>query len=223
MEILFIIIVICVFVGVISYLIKNDKHPVSNDSIIIRKAFTDLNNEIKEILINVPIATSISYGIQNDIQIQKAIPCHNQIGFFTKIRGVTHKNNDDSRRQELIARLIEGEIIYPEYYPDSCSICFFNEDRKLLGFSSDELKEELSDVLKAGATLKAVVSNITGGYDGKQFGCNIHLECELNGVQQIPPRKIKVIECPSSIVPNVVTKSPLSPRPVRNAARRWGR
>ena len=108
--------------------------------------------------------------------------------FFTKVVGVSHKNDDGTSRQKLIRRLKEGEQLDVLRDPDNkydrnaivvCAKFGILRRRKQLGFLSAELAEEYAPLLDAGGRIDAEVSSVTGGggwlWWKKLYGLNIRV------------------------------------------------
>lgn len=116
----------------------------------------------------------------------------------TKIVGVTHGN-----RQSLLAQLDEYdeiELVREEHNPhDENAIAVLNAEGKKLGYLRAELAEEVSLYLERnpGSVLLGSILEITGGTDGKNYGCNIEVS-----VVRIPKEPAKQQAVANSIPPS---------------------
>ena len=95
----------------------------------------------------------------------------------TKVVGVTFGNDDGSNRQKIISKCRVGESVIfkhtpsPEY-PEAIGI--FTENGKQLGNVNANLASELIHRYPNNP-MKVTISDITGGKNGKNYGCNLHL------------------------------------------------
>ena len=93
----------------------------------------------------------------------------------TKVVGVTKKNDCDERIQDLLENLVDGSPLELEHetdneYDENAVKVYCDCDH--IGYLSREIAEEIVDDVDAGM-VEAEISEITGGYDGKSYGCNI--------------------------------------------------
>jgi hypothetical protein len=108
--------------------------------------------------------------------------------FYSKLAGVTHKNDDGHSRQAIIKHLEGGEILYLEHEPDnqydpnaiSASVMSvdvpWNDDFYQIGYLKSELAAELVENARNGFRYEGKISEITGGEDGKNsLGVNIEI------------------------------------------------
>jgi hypothetical protein len=101
---------------------------------------------------------------------------------WTKVVGVTQKNDDGSHRQAIIARCKKRERLVIEhepsnkYSPTRSAMRVLRENGDQLGYLSEDLAVDVRKKLKAGKMVWAVVERKTGGTDAKPVrGVNIHL------------------------------------------------
>lgn len=106
----------------------------------------------------------------------------------SKVRGVSHKNPDGTRRQHIIERYVkvgQSLIVKPEPenpYGDGHAIGLWIKARVALvlsgefqiGYISSELSEEMTRYLNNGGRLEVVVTEVTGG-GKKNLGVNIEI------------------------------------------------
>jgi len=98
----------------------------------------------------------------------------------TKIVGVTRKNSDGTKRQDLLEMLKrhrEKELVLmpePDNPASDHAIAVYDRTGDQLGYLKDDLAEELFDELQEIGTAYAEVLEVTGG-DGKSYGCNIEI------------------------------------------------
>jgi hypothetical protein len=98
---------------------------------------------------------------------------------MTKIVGVTKKNDDGSKRQEILKKCKSGDILTlkrePENKYDRNAIAVFR-DTEQLGYLSKTNARELAKLMDTGKKLTATISEITGGEQDKPtYGCNIKI------------------------------------------------
>ena len=104
------------------------------------------------------------------------------MGFYTKIVGVTFKNDDGSSRQNILETLSKlnsdnRDIVLkrePENAYDKNAIAIYFKNSRI-GFFSKELAKEISIEMDKGVNYTASISTITGGGD-YSFGCNIKVD-----------------------------------------------
>src|ERR1017187_4539120 len=109
--------------------------------------------------------------------------------FFSKVAGVTSKNDNGTSRQNYILAFCKSGmplILKPEpqnrydnnaiaVYIKARSLFFFTSEVQI-GYLSAEIAAEFSSLVKEGATISGSISEITGGKKGKEsLGVNIHL------------------------------------------------
>lgn len=97
--------------------------------------------------------------------------------FFSKVVGVTFGNDDGSSRQAIISNCKAGDdvIFRPiamKDHPEAVGV--FTADGKQLGFLDTNLAAELREKYPMNP-MSATIGNITGGHDGKNYGCNLHI------------------------------------------------
>lgn len=97
----------------------------------------------------------------------------------TKLAGVTHKNEDGEKIQNLLKDIsefcYEGEPLSLEHdsenkHDKNAIKVFYGFDR--IGYINRDLAEELAPLVDQ-QRVEAELCEITGGEDGKSFGCNI--------------------------------------------------
>lgn len=120
----------------------------------------------------------------------------------TKIVGVTKGNH-----QALLSELSEDDEIQlireedNEYDPNAIAV--LNSDEKKLGYINSELAEEICSEMDADpeSFLTGSILEVTGGYDGKSFGCNIEVSlCSLaQEKKEIALNKAKSLKSYASI------------------------
>lgn len=97
----------------------------------------------------------------------------------TKVVGVTKKNEDDEKIQELLENIsdicYEGELLSLEHesdnpYDENAIKVFYEHDH--IGYINRELAKELAPLVDQ-QRVEAELCEVTGGEDGKSYGCNI--------------------------------------------------
>lgn len=105
----------------------------------------------------------------------------------TKIVGVTYKNEDGSRRQEIIADLMPSESLKlvdmgtPEH-PEAIGV--FDLADQQCGFLSKSLALDFRSHNLPFESFSVKVLDITGG-DGRSYGCNIEITTDNSYVCQV--------------------------------------
>lgn len=105
----------------------------------------------------------------------------------TKIVGVTAENDKGTPIQILLSMLKTGDrlIFIREYNNqfDSNAIKVFSQSGQHIGYISKELSAQLSPFLETNpqVELEGIVKEITGGTDGKLYGCNIRIWIQVSG------------------------------------------
>lgn len=112
--------------------------------------------------------------------ISKPQPIH------SKVRGVSHKNDDGSSRQSAVRQCRPGQTLLlvrdkkNKHDSNAVKVCvegkLFRRQRQL-GFLSADLAGEIADDLDAGRKFDVVVSGVTGGggmlWWKQSYGLNI--------------------------------------------------
>src|SRR5450432_644542 len=103
------------------------------------------------------------------------------MSFYTKIAGVSHKNDDGSSRQAIIKRCTVGEELKlvrdPTNQFDRNAIKIFRKNAQQLGFIPAHVAASgLANEIDSGEFVSCVISNITGGGSGRSYGVNIWIE-----------------------------------------------
>jgi len=94
--------------------------------------------------------------------------------FYTKLAGVSKKNEDGRHRQEVIEEdLYEGLDLYLEREPDNNAIAVFaSEYGDQVGYLNGKVAEELAPLMDRGQLVTCQVTETTGGY-GQTNGVNV--------------------------------------------------
>jgi len=99
--------------------------------------------------------------------------------FHTKLAGVTKRNDDEDKIQDLLKDIseccYEGELLSLEHesdnvYDENAIKVFYGFDH--IGYIKRDLAKELAPLVDQ-QRVEAELCEITGGEDGKSFGCNI--------------------------------------------------
>ena len=98
--------------------------------------------------------------------------------FFTKVAGVTQRNDDGIARQSLIADCKQFDQLYLQREPrnlfDTNAIKVTRENGDLIGYIPAHVASRgLAEDMDSGLTVKCVISDITGGTDGRSLGVNL--------------------------------------------------
>lgn len=119
------------------------------------------------------------------------LPCHNEVDIdevdeeyeedfiFTKVVGVTQKNDDDVERQEILKYCYEGEKLILEYDFDNkyskyaIKVCRANNGEQI-GYLEDSLAKKMKN--REIEKFEVVLKEVTGGtIDKPNLGCNIKI------------------------------------------------
>ena len=121
--------------------------------------------------------------------------------FYTKVVGVTKRNDEEESIQKLIDEMEdcgdEGKELYllrdPRNKHDSNAIKVLSPVKQHIGYLSASVAEELAPLIDNGEKVRVICKNITGGED-LSWGCNIAIyigsECD-----DIPIKKKKASGC----------------------------
>lgn len=120
----------------------------------------------------------------------------------TKVVGVTKKNDCDERIQDLLEDLVDGSPLELEHeadneYDENAIKVYCNGDH--IGYLSREIAEEIVDDVDAGM-VEAEISEITGGYDGKSYGCNIVISILDTPAEPVQHWSRSKVELPPDLV-----------------------
>lgn len=97
--------------------------------------------------------------------------------FFTKVVGVTHRNDDGTKRQKIIKRCRRREPVQlihdvqNQYDPNAIMVC--RVAGKQLGFLNAELAETVVQSAAKEQRYSAFVAAVTGGGWGQSYGMNL--------------------------------------------------
>lgn len=129
--------------------------------------------------INDLISQSVTIDTQADLDI--FMQHHTlQEELRTKVVGVTHANQDGTSRQPIIARCHSGDPVYLHFYRYKGDPAYaVYTDGGQIGNLSAELAEYLYTRYGENAFFHAGIINITGGYSGRYFGCNLDIRVYL--------------------------------------------
>ncbi len=102
----------------------------------------------------------------------------------TKVVGVTKDNKDGTNRQDILREMKErgcvGEKLFLEHEKnnpyDPHAIRILNKEGQQIGYLKKDYSKDVSEILKKGLDVYAIVTEITGGTKSKtSLGCNIEL------------------------------------------------
>ena len=95
----------------------------------------------------------------------------------TKVKGVTFRNDDGSSRQTILAHCHAGDQLHFRYYQFRGSHAYeVHSEWGQIGNLSADLADELAEFFTCNphkCILLGEILNISGGYQGEYFGCNI--------------------------------------------------
>jgi hypothetical protein len=100
------------------------------------------------------------------------------VDVLTKVVGATKNNDEGVNIQNILPELEDGSKLNFAREPNNPYdtnaikvIC----DYQHIGYIKAELAEEIAPIMDSGKELKGYITQITGGIDGKNYGCNIHI------------------------------------------------
>lgn len=136
---------------------------------------------------------------------------------YTKVVGVTRKNEDDEPIQELLEDMdtsweLSFERDYANEYDDN-AIKVYAEGSHI-GYLSRQLAEELSPKIDDCYSLFGEITEITGGGD-KNYGCNIRIWLQ----QTVEPETLARIR--ATIAEGKLSSPDAAPTPSKNKGLGW--
>lgn len=100
------------------------------------------------------------------------------IDISTKVVGVTKNNDEGVNIQNILPELENGSklnfVREPNNPYDTNAIKVIC-DYQHIGYIKAELAEEIAPIMDSGKELNGYITQITGGIDGKNYGCNMHI------------------------------------------------
>lgn len=100
------------------------------------------------------------------------------VDVLTKVVCATKNNDEGVNIQNILPELEDGSKLNFAREPNNPYdtnaikvIC----DYQHIGYIKAELAEEIAPIMDSGKELKGYITQITGGIDGKNYGCNIHI------------------------------------------------
>lgn len=127
----------------------------------------------------------------------------------TKIVGVTSTNDKGTPIQILLSMMRSGDklIFIREYNNpyDPSAIKVFSQSGQHIGYLSKELSTDISPLLDndPALNLEGVVTEVTGGTDGKLYGCNIRIWIQASGEPTYEDIKFYQGQCMNQSNPEV--------------------
>ncbi len=121
--------------------------------------------------------TSTDENSENEVSHFDLSKAEIERDFYSKVVGVTFKNSDGSDRQKIISKCKVGDdIIFKpvptKQYPDAIGV--FTTKGKQIGHVKADLALELKEKYPT-HPMQVTIANITGGNDGTNYGCNLHI------------------------------------------------
>ncbi len=101
--------------------------------------------------------------------------------FYSKVAGVSHKNNDGSSRQKILKKCRVGDSLKlvrePRNKFDKNAVKVLTEDGKQIGYLNKHVAAEIAPRLDKGSQVDCVITDLTGGgwIFKKARGCNIKI------------------------------------------------
>lgn len=114
------------------------------------------------------VKTKESFSLESDFSIDTP----------TKVVGVTKNNDEGVDIQNILPELEDGSklnfVREPNNPYDTNAIKVIC-DYQHIGYIRAGLAEEIAPIMDSGKELKGYITQITGGTNGKTYGCNIHI------------------------------------------------
>ncbi len=114
------------------------------------------------------VKTKESFSLESDFSIDTP----------TKVVGVTKNNDEGVDIQNILPELEDGSklnfVREPNNPYDTNAIKVIC-DYQHIGYIRAGLAEEIAPIIDSGKELKGYITQITGGTNGKTYGCNIHI------------------------------------------------
>lgn len=141
-----------------------------------------LNGDGIRVMLNDGISNQSSDIAETEIitsreELQKFEAAHPLINdFYTKVVGVSYRNDDGSSRQKLLSRCKNGDevLFQPFKYDGAPAVAVFTQHGQIGNLSVD-LATSLEVDYDCDLILSGTISEVTGGYDGLSYGCNLHI------------------------------------------------
>jgi hypothetical protein len=132
--------------------------------------------------------------IHDDLEVLKSALAErsDSHGFNIDLHGEAQRNADGQSRQEIIARLKEGEYVTLVPEPDNAhdsNAIRVDSGIGTIGYVSRHDAKRIGDLIARGAVSKCYIDEIRGGEDGYNYGVILRLETTTNGVAAHHSRK----------------------------------
>lgn len=163
----------------INITVDNPQNPVVTIVIICSEVNTSSFTYKNSVQLANQIISQLTY-MQSKIKTKENLSLKSDsfVDVLTKVVGATKNNDEGVNIQNILPELEDGSKLNFAREPNNPYdtnaikvIC----DYQHIGYIKAELAEEIAPIMDSGKELKGYITQITGGIDGKNYGCNIHI------------------------------------------------
>ena len=163
----------------INITVDNPQNPLVTIVIICSEVNTSSFTYKNSVQLANQIISQITY-MQSKIKTKENLSLKSDsfVDVLTKVVGATKNNDEGVNIQNILPELEDGSKLNFAREPNNPYdtnaikvIC----DYQHIGYIKAELAEEIAPIMDSGKELKGYITQITGGIDGKNYGCNIHI------------------------------------------------
>lgn len=163
----------------INITVDNPQNPLVTIVIICSEVNTSSFTYKNSVQLANQIISQLTY-MQSKVKVKENLPLKSEFSIDTptKVVGVTKNNDEGVDIQNILPELEDGSKLNFAREPNNPYdtnaikvIC----DYQHIGYIKAELAEEIAPIMDSGKELKGYITQITGGTNGKTYGCNIHI------------------------------------------------
>lgn len=163
----------------INITVDNPQNPLVTIVIICSEVNTSSFTYKNSVQLANQIISQLTY-MQSKVKVKESLPLKSEFSIDTptKVVGVTKNNDEGVDIQNILPELEDGSKLNFAREPNNPYdtnaikvIC----DYQHIGYIKAELAEEIAPIMDSGKELKGYITQITGGTNGKTYGCNIHI------------------------------------------------
>lgn len=163
----------------INITVDNPQNPLVTIVIICSEVNTSSFTYKNSVQLANQIISQLTY-MQSKVKVKESLPLKSEFSIDTptKVVGVTKNNDEGVDIQNILPELEDGSKLNFTREPNNPYdtnaikvIC----DYQYIGYIKAELAEEIAPIMDSGKELKGYITQITGGTNGKTYGCNIHI------------------------------------------------
>ena len=163
----------------INITVDNPQNPLVTIVIICSEVNTSSFTYKNSVQLANQIISQLTY-MQSKVKVKEILPLKSEFSIDTptKVVGVTKNNDEGVNIQNILPELEDGSklnfVREPKNPYDANAIKVIC-DYQHIGYIRAELAEEIAPIMDSGKELKGYITQITGGANGKTYGCNIHI------------------------------------------------